>query len=120
MPSTDATWVSAIQRFRDFNDSDAGRAYLSLLEAARPRWESSTTVHPWRLDVLALRPVAGDLAVQVEYRVRDGQPIMIFTLGHGHGITPFPVVSGDVCSLDAAPQVLDAFLLQVAEPAPGD
>jgi hypothetical protein len=75
-------------------------------------------VHSWRLDVLDLRPREPvDLALQVEYRVREGQPILIFTLGHGDGMTPFPVVAGDVTSLDTAPVALDAFLLQMAEPA---
>jgi hypothetical protein len=113
----DLTWKSALQRFRDLAESDARRAYISLLESARSRWESGVTVHPWRLDSLDFRPrVRANLRLQVEYRVRDGEPIMIFTLGHGDGITPFPVISGDVTSLDGAPVVLDAFLLQLAEP----
>jgi hypothetical protein len=75
-------------------------------------------VHPWRLDVLHLRPRnPSDLAIRAEYRVRGGQPVVIFALGHGDGMTPFPTVSGDICGLVTAPGVLDAFLLQIAEPA---
>ena len=97
---------------------DAGRAYVVLLEGARARWESVIAVHPWRLDVLYLEPrESSDLAIQAEYRVRDGEPIIIFVLGRRAGITPFPKVSGDICLFNAAAAVLDAFLLQVAEPA---
>ena len=77
----DPTWETAIQRFRDLaGDSDAGRAYVTLLEGARARWESVIAIHPWRLDVLDLRPrEPSELAIQAEYRVRDGQPIIILS-----------------------------------------
>lgn len=113
------TWDEAIDRFRELgNDSDAGRTYIHLLEGARARWESVVAVHPWRLDVLVLSPRTGATHdVQAEYRVRDGEPIVIFRLGPTGSVDGGPVVTGDVCRPETAPTVLDAFLLQVAAPA---
>ncbi len=112
------TWDDAIARFTEAATTDAGRAYLMLLDSARPRWESSIAIHPWRLDILDLTSRADSgRSVQAEYRVRDGQPIVIFRLGSGGGLNATPAVAGDLCQLDTAPAVLDAFLLQIAEPS---
>ncbi len=118
MDEADATWDDAIARFTDAATTDAGRTYLMLLDSAKSRWESSVAIHPWRLDVLDLTSRADPgQSVQAEYRVRAGQPIMIFRLGPSGRLDAKPAVAGDVCQLDKAPVVLDAFLLQIAEPA---
>lgn len=112
------TWDDAIARFRELgNDTDAGRTYIRLLEGAQARWESVVAVHPWRLDVLVLTPRVGATHdVQAEYRVRDGEPVVIFRLGPTGSLDAGPVVTGDVCRPETAPTVLDALLLQVASP----
>lgn len=112
------TWDEAIARFRELGgDTDAVRLYIRLLEGAQTRWQSAVAVHPWRLDVLVLTPRGGATHdVQAEYRVRDGEPIVIFRLGPTGSLDAAPVVTGDVCRPETAPSVLDAFLLQVATP----
>lgn len=74
MTAADLTWDGQIQALRDFNKTDAGRAYVALVETARPRWEAALTIYSWRVDVLNLRPrQPSGLVVQVEHRVHDGQ-----------------------------------------------
>jgi hypothetical protein len=112
------TWDAALQRFGDLGaGTDAVRAYISLLEGARQRWQSVIAVHPWRLDVLVFTPRApSPHQVQADYRVRDGHPIVIFRLGPARNMDALPSVTGDICRLETAPAVLDAFLLQIAGP----
>ena len=108
----------AIERFRRHaGDTEAARLYLSLLEGARARWEPAIEVHDWRLDLLSLRARGRDSQqIQVDYRRRDGEPIVVFSLGPP-GMNASPAVTGDICRPETAPQVLDAFLLQIAQPA---
>lgn len=112
------TWNAAIERFRlHATKTDAARLYVALLEDAQERWQSTVAVHDWRLDVLALTPRSdSSRQVQAEYRRRDGQSIVVFTLGPA-GMKPVPTVASDICRPETAPAVLDAFLLQIAEPS---
>ena len=69
------TLTEAIERFRSHaGDTEAARIYLSLLEGAQARWES---------------------AVQVDYRRRDGDPIVVFSLGPADTMNAAPAVAGD-------------------------
>lgn len=118
MRAVSDTWDEAIQRFRNAGgDTDAARAYVMLLESARARWQSVVAVHPWRLDLLDLTPRrASPHTVQAEFRVRDGKPVVQFRLGPTGSMSAAPTISGDICFLETAPMVLDAFLLQIAVP----
>lgn len=111
-------WDDAIARFRECADGrPAQQAYLDLLVGAQVRWEDGVRVHPWRLDVLVLLARAGsDHQVWIEHRVRDGMPILVFKLGPAGTINSEPVVTGDICRVETGPVVLDAFLLQIAQP----
>jgi len=77
------TLADAIERFRrEGGDSEAAEVYISLLEGARSRWQSAVELHDWRLDILAFRKRGdGSQQVQVEFRKRDGEPILVFSLG---------------------------------------
>jgi hypothetical protein len=113
-------WDVPIQRFRDLaGDTDAGRVYIALMEGARSRWELTVTVDSWwRLDVLTLTSRhLSPHTVFAEYRVRDGEPIVVFRIGTRGSMDAASLVTADICRLDTAPTVLDAFLLQIAEPA---
>ena len=111
-------WEAAIQRFRRIMEAKpAQQAYLVLLVHARAKWQDTVTVHPWRLDVLIFESRGGGKhEVWVEYRVRDELPIMVFKLGPAGSMNAEPVSAGDICRIETAPTVLDAFLWQIAQP----
>jgi hypothetical protein len=121
------SWDVAIARFRELNQTDAGRAYLRLLEGAQARWEATVQIHPWRLDLLRFEPRGSrKVAVQVEYRVRysgfvdgvlmNGQSVMHFRLGPP-SMNLEPLVTGDICRHETGPVLLEAFLSQIASPS---
>lgn len=115
------SWDAAIERWRHGTHvGPAQQAYLDLLAEGQARWQSAVGVHPWRLDVLVFEARAGsEHQVWVEYRVRDGVPILVFKLGPACSMNAEPVVAGDICGLATAPAVLDSFLWQIAEPVQG-
>lgn len=116
---TDKRWDLHIKRFRDLTGHTvAGREYVHLLESSRARWEETVDVDSLaRTDALVLRRHGGsDYEVLVTYSERADEPTFEFRLGRSVASSG-PVTAGDFCRVENGPLLMDAFLLQIAEPA---
>jgi mRNA interferase RelE/StbE len=132
--TTDRSWASAIDRYREGPGSDTAIAQVNvvILSALRSRWEPVIDVEPSMFD-LNMTPtgrVVRDLTSQLTWvQVRhepardDGSGLVKISLIQ---FTPrvslaepggHVTIAGDLCRAEKAPVVVESFLMQIADPA---
>lgn len=133
MPS-DRTFAAALDHYLPMtNENDVATELVKLLETARQTWESRVSVTTSMFDLIftadargpwdaAEELPAGAAWLKVRYQTRDQPAVLCFAFElyrrEAHKTDPRRLhdflVSGDVCRVENARAVLDAYLMQVA------
>jgi len=127
--NTTSSWDSSAKFWTDLSRaddwrSDWSRTMLGLIEATRGRWEPALECCT-RMGLTLEWARRGDRSLWVTAELTDERDLDLVKIaihrkwtqrsGDRRG-TPAGVVGGDICRVDNAPQVLESFLLQLAEP----
>jgi hypothetical protein len=132
MDTSDHSFERVLEFFGSFEDVPSAQASLDLVSGSRLQWKGRVFVttsmmdmiftpdarNPWQADPMPL----GSNWLRATYQERGSDPTPCFSFelfrmtdhpkSPGHHAFPLSV-AGDVCKVATAPQVLDAYLMQV-------
>jgi hypothetical protein len=127
---TARTWAQALTRAtRDKDLVPQLTANIAVLTQLRERWRDSVDIVPSMFDLVMVPlgtawPTSGDgVFVRMSHAQRAGEPVievMLFRSTDRESLTRTGgtvLVAGDVCRIENAPAVVEAFLYQIARPA---